>query len=69
MFPRLALFSNFGSIFQTGGVCGDDEDIELIFIELFLITIIINNTVETLFGIEPYDGTSKYLAVKDLVEC
>ena len=63
------LLSDFILIFQVGGVCGNDEDVELIFIKLFLITIIITNTVETLFGIEPYDGTSKCVVVKDLVEC
>ena len=67
--PHLALLTNFGSIFQVGCIGGDNEDIQLIFVQLFLITIIITNTVETLFGIKPYDCTSKYLVIKDLVEC
>ena len=67
--PRLALLSKFGSIFQFGCIGGGNEDIELIFVEFFLITIIVKNTVETLFGIERHDGTGKRIIVKDLVEC
>ena len=67
--PRLALLSDFGSIFQVGCIGGYSEGIDIIFVKLFLITIIITNTVETLFGIEAYYVTSKCLVVKDFVEC
>ena len=69
LLPRLALLSNFGSIFQVGCIGGNDEDIELIFVNIFIITIIVTNNVETFFGIEPHDGTSKLNIVKDIVEC
>ena len=67
--PRLALLSNFGSIFQFGCIGGGNEDIELISVKLFFVTIIVTNTVETFFGIEPRDDTGKRNIVKDLVEC
>ena len=54
-----ALLSDFGSVFQTGSVTGGFELAELIFVHLFLMSVVVLDTVESLFIIKSENGASE----------
>ena len=54
-----AFFSNFGSVFETGSVTGGYELAELIFVQLFLIFVVVLDAVKSLFIIKRENGAGE----------
>ena len=54
-----AIFSDFGLIFETGSVTGGYELDELIFVQLFLISVVVLDAVKLLFIIKSENGAGE----------
>ena len=64
-----ALFSDFGSVLTIGSITGGYELAELIFVQLFLISVVVLDAVISLFIIKSKHGDGELCVSKHFVEC